>query len=348
MVTLGQNCQINAIVKHSKFVKNRTSSYFASAILCYDESEFNVLIENCFFLENTDINNPAIYCAAFSAGGYRVNTRINNCLIAYNGAAIFAGGYENSKVLTEITNCTFFRNGNRPYGKQGYNSFNFAGAIYYNKMNFYNCVIWEPGVSSYLFDNNNPPIINATWFFLDYCMLHPLDPWAIQNFSQVFGDSVFIGEYPEFMDTTAGDFRLKTCSPAMDRGDNQATINAGLLTDLDGLPRIRFGKVDIGAYETQDSCFTINSKEPNTASVSATLSPNPASPGSPLDIQVYGLEPLKIDWTIWDAYGRALASDTAVLVGVNSLSLEAPRSPGIYFIELNEGLKSVWLKLLVQ
>lgn len=347
-VGVAQNTIVNAEIKNCQIIKNKANSYFASAILCYEESEANVLVEDCTFLGNVNRNNPNFYCAAFDAGGYKVNTRINNCVFAHNGSAIFAGGDEQTQVLTQITNCTFFRNGERPYGKRWYTSFNQPGAVYYNKMNFYNCVIWEPGVDSYLFDNNTPILVGAAWFFLDYCTMHQFVPATIGNPNQALGDSIFIGVYPDFVDTTAGDFRLKSCSPAENRGSNLASIDAGLVTDLDGLPRIRFGTVDIGAYETQDSCIIIGSTEPHEASIVATLSPNPVSLGGTLAVQTIGLENSEVNWRLHDAQGRAVTSGTTLLFEGSTLTLEAPKTPGIFLLELRVGAKSVWLKLVVQ
>lgn len=347
-VGVAQNTVVNAEIRDCQIVKNRTSSYFASTILCYDESEANVLVEGCTFLGNVNRNNPNIFCAAFSAGGNKIDTRINNCVFAHNGSAIFAGGGEQAKIITQITNCTFFRNGERPYGKKWYLSFDQPGAIFYNKMYFYNCAIWEPGVSSYLFDNNNAPVIDNSWFFLDYCTFHPLQIFAIPNYNEILGDSIFIGVYPDFVDTTVGDFRLKSCSPAENRGSNLASIDAGLVTDLDGLPRIRFGTVDIGAYETQDSCIIIGSTEPHEASIEATISPNPISPGGTLAVQTIGLENSEVDWRLHDAHGRALSFGTAMLSEGNTLKLDAPDTSGIFFLELRAGARSVWLKMVVQ
>ena len=53
-------------------------------------------------------------------------------------------------------------------------------------------------------------------------------------------------------DDDPGDLRLTTQSPAVNRGNDNA-IPAGLTTDLDGQPRVYDGRVDIGAYEYQDT-----------------------------------------------------------------------------------------------
>jgi len=57
-----------------------------------------------------------------------------------------------------------------------------------------------------------------------------------------------IDRYPEFIDTTSGDLRLRSSSPAIDAGLTPA-VPAHLTTDLQGQTRIHNSRVDIGAYE---------------------------------------------------------------------------------------------------
>lgn len=347
LVTIASNGLLSAEIKNCQFVKNQANSYFTAAFLCYEESEGNILLEQCVFLENINRNGSKIYCAAFDAGGSKVNTRINNCLFARNGAALFSGGDAQAQVLTQITNCTFYKNGYQPFGKRWYPSFNQPGAQHYIKMNFLNCAIWEPEVDSYLFYNNDPTNINAFWFYLNYCTFHPLIPATIPNYQDVLGDSIFIGEYPDFVDTLANDFRLKTCSPAMNRGLNQGVLDANLVTDLDGHARIRFSQVDIGAYETQDSCFTIKSMEPTYAIQSALIAPNPAAPGTLLHIQLFDEGPMLRTWNILDAYGRVITSGNSFLSTENLLFLEAPQASGLYFVEIHGEKMRRYMKLIV-
>ncbi|MDD5707957.1 MAG: choice-of-anchor Q domain-containing protein [Kiritimatiellae bacterium] len=52
---------------------------------------------------------------------------------------------------------------------------------------------------------------------------------------------------PLFVDSAAGNFHLKSSSPCVDAGINLDGITT--MVDLDGKPRVRYGTVDMGAYE---------------------------------------------------------------------------------------------------
>ncbi len=62
------------------------------------------------------------------------------------------------------------------------------------------------------------------------------------------GPGILTGIDPLFVNPDSGDYRLQPCSPLINAGSNAYVLDS---TDLDGLPRIRGGTVDIGAYEAQ-------------------------------------------------------------------------------------------------
>ncbi|MDD5482077.1 MAG: choice-of-anchor Q domain-containing protein [Kiritimatiellae bacterium] len=52
---------------------------------------------------------------------------------------------------------------------------------------------------------------------------------------------------PQFAGKDSGNFRLANDSPCVNSGTNQDWMTNAV--DLDGSPRIRYGRVDMGAYE---------------------------------------------------------------------------------------------------
>ncbi len=61
------------------------------------------------------------------------------------------------------------------------------------------------------------------------------------------GDTGNITNNPRFADWVGQNFRLAPDSPCLNTGTNQAWMTNGV--NLDGEIRIRYGVVDIGAYE---------------------------------------------------------------------------------------------------
>jgi hypothetical protein len=78
------------------------------------------------------------------------------------------------------------------------------------------------------------------------------------QYGTVDGKKIVANNDPKFKDAFAGDYRLKTSSPAIDKGDSaffDSGIQPGLhdiTTDLGGYPRIFGRNIDVGAFEAQE------------------------------------------------------------------------------------------------
>ena len=337
-------------VEGCEFIGNLSHTSNITYFQGMDESNCSVFIKNSRYIDNRDLENPESYSFAITLAvggvGSRLEAKIENCLFAGNGGGVSTlCTISGARTHTYISNCTFIDNNEFIFNKSYYSTFNGVNDFIETYVN--NCLIWEPGADLWtMFSDNDYMLYKLDGYHVNNSLLS-LDS-TITNFYPIFGDHNISETDPLFVNVANGDFRLEACSPAVNAGNNLIVDTSGILTDLEGNPRIRFDTVDIGAYETQDSCFTIGSKEPNSATVTAMLSQNPASPGSALDIQVFGLEHAKIEWVIRDAYGREISSGNSLLIEKEHFSVVSPEASGIYFIELRAGQQSVWLKFVVQ
>ena len=170
--------------------------------------------------------------AASQSGGGSAFGTLNNCLLTGNSAPDgggSSGGILNNCLLTGnsadrgggseggiLNNCTLTSNSATTGCGGSWNSV------------LYNCIVYF---------NTAPTRPNYLDYYTAYSCTTPM-PSGTGN----------ITNNPQFVDAAAGNYRLKTNSPCIDRGSNALAQGTA---DLDGNPRILNGVVDMGAYETQ-------------------------------------------------------------------------------------------------
>jgi hypothetical protein len=171
-------------------------------------------------LNNCTLIGNVVYASLRTSGtgGGAYGSTLNNCTLTGNSASAGGGAFE-----CTLNNCTLSANevhmGNGPINLVG------SGA-YRGTLN--NCIVYD----------NIPAISNYTDAVLNYCCTTPLPSGGLGNFTNA----------PLFVDAANGNLRLQSNSPCINSGLN-AYAPAG--PDLDGLPRIVGGTVDVGAYEFQ-------------------------------------------------------------------------------------------------
>ncbi|MBU4211877.1 MAG: hypothetical protein KKD33_04760 [Verrucomicrobia bacterium] len=169
------------------------------------------ILTNCVLIDNYSL----------SGGGAAAST-LYNCLVAGNsvtGAWNSGGGGTYGGTLyncTVVSNYTSYTTG----GSGG------GGGVATGRM--YNCIVYF----NIAFTNNNcHNMMGAT-----NCCTTPA----------ISGDGNITGN-PMFVNTNAGNYRLAEYSPCINTGTNQDWMTNAV--DLDGRIRIRYGRVDMGAYE---------------------------------------------------------------------------------------------------
>jgi hypothetical protein len=150
--------------------------------------------------------------SARSAGGGASGGTLNDCTLSGNSADI--GGATSGVTLN---NCTVAGN-----------SALLGGGTFDSVLN--NCIVY--------FNTASAGANYGQWSTLNYCCTTPLPADGVGNITNA----------PLFVDYPGGNLRLQSNSPCINAGRNAYAPGP---TDLDGLPRIVRGTVDIGAYEFQ-------------------------------------------------------------------------------------------------
>ncbi len=170
---------------------------------------------------------------------------LTNCILSGNSAMMGAGMMSGICESVELTNCTV--SGNTASMMGG----GLAGMQASASLS--NVVIWDnevdgdrtaPEVSLYHMAGDLPVVSHsliANW--------GGSDNW---NGSLGVDGGGNIDADPLFTDPANGDYRLQTCSPAINKGDN-ALLPGGVTLDASGNPRTVHTVVDMGAFEYQDA-----------------------------------------------------------------------------------------------
>jgi hypothetical protein len=167
------------------------------------------------------LNNCTLNGNSAESGGGADGCTLNNCRLIGNSAE--SGGGTSWGTLN---NCTLTENWAQRTG----------GGACEGTLN--NCIVYSntaPDGANYA---GSPPLMN-------YCCTTPLPGDGVGNVTNA----------PLFVDYAGGNLRLQSNSPCINAGLN---AYASSPTDLDGLPRIISGMVDIGAYEYQGPGSTIS------------------------------------------------------------------------------------------
>jgi hypothetical protein len=208
----------NPVVTNCRFFHNRADTYGGAMYNFGKTGNCSPLITNSIFSENMALSAGAVYNLGADNGN--ANATITNCTFYGNhanvGGAVYCNAGENGTGISSpmVRNCIFWGN-----------EANDEGDVFR--------IIWgTPTISHSLIDkancaalyNGNGGIVNC-------------------------GAGLKFNEDPLFASPESGNFHLSAGSAAVDDGSNAAVNEVNLLVDLDSLPRIFNGTVDMGVFE---------------------------------------------------------------------------------------------------
>jgi hypothetical protein len=171
------------------------------------------------------------------SGGGAYNSTLYNCALQGNWAYGYFDSGGGGAYFGTLYNCVLTDNlayncGGGAFGSTLYNCSlignlsDSGGGVFYGKL--YNCIVYY---------NTAPSAPNFSSGTLNSCCTTP-KPDGVGNTTNA----------PLFVNFARGNFRLQSNSPCINTGINQDWMTNS--TDLDGNPRIRRSRVDMGAYES--------------------------------------------------------------------------------------------------
>ncbi|MCR5014158.1 MAG: right-handed parallel beta-helix repeat-containing protein [Bacteroidales bacterium] len=202
----------------------------------------SVVLDRGRFAYNIGINGGAFYMM-------RCNDkvcRVSNLLIHDNWTDHFGGGMAFADASPEVYNVTVTRNSSH--------GVNCNGVFYYSQSapKMTNCIIYGnyPTDEDVLGDTIQQWIWTFEGFAPEFhnCLIEKgLKQFTAGNLIQVYENNIELA--PGFVDPENDDFHLREDSPCRDAGDMATPDYILESLDLQGLPRLANGRVDIGAYE---------------------------------------------------------------------------------------------------
>ena len=199
---------------------------YGGGIFCWQGAP---TISKCIFIGNSiGSNGGGIAC-------YESDPIVTNCVFSGNEAPVRGGGLYCYQSHPSVTNCTFSQN----------TAISQGGAIYCTQSSnpsVINCVMWgdSAGSGSEIYASSSSPTVS-------YSVIE--GGWAGSGANNIDNDPFFIDA--DGVDDTVGtaddDLYLDPFSLCINAGDPNGDYWG--LKDIRDYSRIRYGRVDIGAYE---------------------------------------------------------------------------------------------------
>ncbi|MDP3443491.1 MAG: T9SS type A sorting domain-containing protein, partial [Ignavibacteria bacterium] len=311
-------------IKYSTFTLNNSTGIGGGVSFEFSDP----LLLNCVFDDNYSALGGGLGMLRSSS-----NRMIANLLFVNNESYFFGGGLAIITSSPQLTNLTIANN-----------SSSMGGGLYCNEYadpKIYNSILWGNttydtiGSQVWIWDVYSEP------GFYNCNIQYGLDTFGGSSFHGIFENC--IEAEPQFINPSLSDFHIQSGS-CLNNGTVPPTIGLPDF-DLDMLPRIANGTVDLGAYEYNG---TIGLNEVAFTNRKMRIWPMPIKENSIIEIEAEsdGLS----QFTLIDRSGRVMDSNRSIHLyqGINSIRLSAiyngfnRLSQGVYFLEFEFlGQKSV-------
>lgn len=343
------NSNIITNIENTFFIGNLSFTSGATLIRGESNSKIIASFKNCIFLSNQSADNPTKISfpvlTGVGGGGSVSEITVDNCLFANNGGGVAVLNSTQSLSTTKITNCTFYRNGRFVIGKNWSDVYVATDSVGHD-LYIDNCIFWEPQTNKQqLFTNNDFNNVTMYDYHINHSLINLTD-YIIPGAPESYGPQVIFGVDPKFVNPAIGDFRLQTCSPVVNKGNNIAASTAGLIYDLDGNPRIFLDTVDLGAFEVQDSCKIVSNFD-LADTQTLRFGPNPARAGETIQINISNFSLEQIMWELFDANAHLIEMENYSSLYNGRYTFTAPDLPGVYFLHIKNSKVNYQIKFIV-
>ncbi|OQX75198.1 MAG: hypothetical protein B6D64_12080 [Bacteroidetes bacterium 4484_276] len=218
-----------------------TSTLHSGSIIencCFENGKYGLMLRvqgtGIIFKNNYFIENGEKGASIYNRGGNP----------SFIGNVVY-GNFDDGLSLFSITNTAQLISNNTIVNNGGYGIYALA-----TNLSLENNIIWGNLASISNITNNGASYIRN-------CVLQDNN---LPGFGSDLGGNL-LNTYPQFSDTTNNDFTLLPTSPCINAG----SFNTSILdsTDLAGNPRLSHGRVDMGAYEYQQTGEWLHLVYPN-------------------------------------------------------------------------------------
>ncbi|MCC7293054.1 MAG: right-handed parallel beta-helix repeat-containing protein [Phycisphaerales bacterium] len=201
-----------------RFERNYTPSDGAGLGL-FNGSTTSV-VDSSFYLNRSDVDGGAYF--GLDAASFV------DCVFMGNTAHDWGGAVRQWRGPVELINCSFYDNSTNWWA---------GGISALDDATITNCIFW--GNTGRRRDGEDAQVD----FYGDHTVITNT---LVEGWTGRWGGEGNFDANPKWVDAQKGNLRLRSNSPCIDAGTDDAVTEP---TDLDGNPRILGGRVDIGAYE---------------------------------------------------------------------------------------------------